>query len=44
MRTWPAWTALALGLGVMLSGCKERRPELLVSYSGDCQAYIEPCG
>lgn len=32
----------ALLLGT--SGCTDRRSQVLLVYSGDCQAYIEPCG
>lgn len=35
---------LLVGLLVLLSACQRSEPELLVAYSGDGQAYIEPCG
>lgn len=43
MRGWKlgGWLAAAL---VVISGCGDPRPSLLVVYSGDCQGYIEPCG
>lgn len=30
----------------LLAGCKGDAPrgEILLAYSGDCQAYLEPCG
>ena len=33
-------------LPALLAGCGADKPgdELLLVYSGDCQAYIEPCG
>ncbi len=38
--------AVALGLvtAAMFGGCGKEETDLLVAYSGDCQAYIEPCG
>lgn len=35
-----------LGVAVLaaLAGCKQPDAELLLAYSGDCQAYFEPCG
>jgi hypothetical protein len=46
-----AWKPLVAGLLLalvglaLLAGCaNESQPELLVSYTGDCQAYLEPCG
>ena len=33
-----------LGGLVLLGACQRSQPELLVVYSGDGQAYIEPCG
>ena len=35
------WLGVALAV---LSGCNQREARLLVSYSGDCQGYFEPCG
>jgi len=26
------------------SDCADRRSRILLVYSGDCQAYLEPCG
>ncbi len=36
----------ALGLAFFAASCGQKSPadELLLVYSGDCQAYIEPCG
>jgi hypothetical protein len=36
-----------VGLSLLSTGgCKKQQEEarLLVAYSGDCQAYLEPCG
>ena len=40
------WTAAALGLWLGIAGCSGggSAEELLLAYSGDCQAWIEPCG
>jgi hypothetical protein len=35
---------LALGLAAGLSGCGDRRDDLLLVYSSDCQGYLDPCG
>ncbi len=41
-----AVTTAAAVLAAIFSGCGEEatRDELLLVFSGDCQAYIEPCG
>jgi len=36
--------ALGLFAATSLGGCGRGETDLLVAYSGDCQAYIEPCG
>ena len=38
------WSAAALSLWLGVAGCRSGSDELLVAYSGDCQAWIEPCG
>ncbi|HZM15264.1 MAG TPA: hypothetical protein VFE28_04605 [Candidatus Krumholzibacteria bacterium] len=38
------WSAAALALWLGVAGCRSRSDELLVAYSGDCQAWIDPCG
>lgn len=35
---------LLLGMLGALGACQRGEPELLVVYSGDGQAYLEPCG
>jgi len=42
-RSHPIWV-LATALAVAPSGCDRRSEDLLVTYTGDCQALVEPCG
>jgi hypothetical protein len=45
MRHWRRLARTATLLAAAWnSGCGDKETELLVAYSGDCQAYIEPCG
>jgi hypothetical protein len=39
-------SAVVVGLVTMLAGCGTDVPkdEILLAFSGDCQAYLEPCG
>ncbi|MFQ5600508.1 MAG: hypothetical protein ACE5G2_08140 [Candidatus Krumholzibacteriia bacterium] len=41
-RWWMCCGALLAVL--LLSGCGREQSELLVVYSADCQAFLEPCG
>lgn len=36
--------AAALGLIVGCAQEEQQSSEILLAYSGDCQAYLEPCG
>jgi hypothetical protein len=46
MSSWVRVASLAL-CGVLAlagAGCRDRKGDLLVVTSADCQGYIEPCG
>jgi hypothetical protein len=39
------WAAVLLSLGLVApAGCEQREARLLIAYTGDCQAYLDPCG
>jgi hypothetical protein len=41
-KSLPLWALCAMA--VVMAGCGNRRSDLLIVASADCQGYLDPCG